>query len=262
MTGEPCRTRRDAGTRPGRRAGRKVTALLCAAGLVLLAGCGGGPGAKPARPLADLPAKQILAEALSAARAARSMHFDVQATSGAATVDIVGYAEPAAGRQVTTGSGGAEMTELVRPGSTYIRGNAAGLTGFVGMRARQATQLAGRWIVLHARDPGYRQITQGVTGRSVLNSVTPTGQLIKAAKLQKISGEPVIGVAGTAPASSDLPAGADAELWVAAAGKPLPVAALEVSGSSRLEVFFIRGSWAKSVTGLAAPAGAVAFPAG
>jgi hypothetical protein len=94
----------------------------------------------------------------------------------------------------------------------------------------------------------------------VLSSVTPAGPLTKAAKLQKIGGELVLGVAGAAPAGSDLPAGAEAELWVAATGKPLPVGALEVSGSSRLEVFFIRAGWGKSVTGVAAPGGSGGLP--
>jgi len=125
---------------------------------------------------------------------------------------------------------------------------------------RAARRLANRWVVLHAGDPNYQQITQQVTGDSILDSITPVGPLIKA-KPQKISGQSVIGVGGTAPASSDLPAGADAELWVAATGKPLPVAALEVSGNNRLEVFFSRSSWGEKVTDVAAPAGAVPFPA-
>jgi hypothetical protein len=244
---------------PARTGRRLAAALLSLSTLALLAGCGGS-SPKPPKPVAELPPKQILAEALASARSAGSMHFDVQATAPSVTVDVVGDALPTVGRQATTGNNGAEMTELVRPGSTYIRGNAAALTGFLGVRAAAARRLANRWVVLHAGDPNYQQITQQVTGDSILESITPVGPLIKA-KLQKISGQSVIGVGGTAPASSDLPAGADAELWVAATGKPLPVAALEVSGSNRLEVFFSRSSWGEKVTDVAAPAGAVPYPA-
>jgi hypothetical protein len=238
-----------------------LAALLSVSALVLLAGCGGS-SPKPAKPVADLPPRQILAKALASARAAGSVHFDVQATVSSASVDIVGDAMPTVGRQVATDSNGAEATELVLPGSTYVRGNAAGLTEFLGLRAKVASRLANRWVVLHASDPNYQQVTQGVTLDSVLSSVAPVGPLTKAKKVQKISGQSVIGVAGTAPDSSDLPAGADAELWVAATGKPLPVAAEEVSGSSKLEVYFTRSSWAEKVTDVAAPAGATPYPAG
>jgi hypothetical protein len=238
-----------------------AAALLSASALALLAGCGGGSSPKPAKPVADLPPKQILAEALASARAAGSMHFDVQATAASVTLDIVGDALPTVGRQVTTGNDGAQMTELVVPGSTYLRGNAAGLTGFLGMRAKAARRLANRWVVLRPGDPNYQQVTEQVTGDSVLSSITPASPLVKAKKLQKISGQSVVGVGGTAPASSDLPAGADVELWVAATGKPLPVAAEEISGSNKLEVFFTRTSWGEKVTDVAAPAGAVPYPA-
>ena len=242
---------------------RLVAALLSLSALAgVVAGCGGTSSPEPAKPVAELAPKQILAEAMAAARSEGSMHFDVQAMASAATVDVVGDALPTAGRQVTTGGSGAEMTELVLPGGTYIHGNEAALTSFLGMRARKAARLANRWFVLHAGDPDYQQITQGVTGDSVLSSVAPTGRLVKAKKVQKISGQSVIGVGGTAPASSDAPPGADAELWVAATGKPLPVAALEVSGSNRIEVYFIRSSWGEKVTGVTAPAGAVPYAAG
>ncbi len=244
----------------------RVISVLTAATAVLgtaalLAGCGGS-GPKPAKPLADLPAKQILAEALASARSAGSMRFDEQVTASSVTVDVVGDALPAIGRQETTGSNGAVMTELVRPGSTYVRGNAAALTGFLGLRAKKAARLANRWLVLNAGDRNYQQVTQGVTADSVLSSVTPVGTLTKS-KLQKIGSQSVVGVVGTAPASSELPAGADAELWVAATGKPLPVAAEELSGNgTRIELTFTRSSWGEKVTEVAVPAGAVPFPAG
>jgi hypothetical protein len=58
-------------------------------------------------------------------------------------------------------------------------------------------------------------------------------------------------------------AGSTDTLWVAATGKPLPVAAEEVSKSGGdSELVFTRSSWGKKVTGVTAPAGAVTYPAG
>jgi hypothetical protein len=242
-----------------------VSAVAALAMLAMLAGCGGS-SPKPAKPVAELPAKQIVAEALASARSARSMSFsqyEGTVSSSSAQVVVTGDALPATGRQVAKGDNGAVMTELVLPGGTYLRGNAAAMTGFLGMSARKASRFANRWMVLHAGDPRYQQITEGVTGDSVLSSVTPAGVLTKGKKLQKIGSQSVVAVSGLAPAGSGMAAGSTDTLWVAATGKPLPVAAEEVSKSGGdSELIFTRSSWGKKVTGVTAPAGAVAYPGG
>jgi hypothetical protein len=79
---------------------RLVAALLSLSALAgVVAGCGGTSSHEPAKPVAELAPKQILAEAMAAARSEGSMHFDVQATASAVTVDVVGDALPTAGRQ-------------------------------------------------------------------------------------------------------------------------------------------------------------------
>jgi hypothetical protein len=251
--------------RDGRSAAAALLSVSALAALAVLAGCGGS-SPKAAKPVADLPARQILAEALASARSARSMSFsEYEGTVSSSTVQVVvtGDALPATGRQVAKGDNGAVMTELVLPGGTYLRGNAAAMTGFLGMSARKASRFANRWIVLHAGDPRYQQITEGVTGDSVLSSVTPAGVLTKGKKLQKIGSQSVVAVSGLAPAGSGMAAGSTDTLWVAATGKPLPVAAEEVSKSGGdSELIFTRSSWGKKVTGVTAPAGAVAYPGG
>ena len=242
---------------PARTGNGLVAALLSLSALALLAGCGGSS----AKPVAQLPPNQIVTEALAAARSKGSVHVDVSAAASQAVVRIVGVASPTVGRQVARGNDGAVMTELVRPGSTYVRGNAAGLTGFLGMSAKTASQLANRWLVLHAGNPNYQSITQGVTADSILSSITPVGSLTKT-KPEKVDRQSVVGVVGKAPSGSGMPLGATATLWVAASGKPLPVAAEEVSGSTRFEVLFLRSSWGQEVTGVSAPQGAVPYPAG
>jgi hypothetical protein len=257
MTGMPARTSKGpAGA---------LLSLSALAALAVLAGCGGS-SPKPAKPVAGLPAKQILAEALASARSAGSMSFNQYegtVSSSNAQVVVTGDALPTMGRQVAKGDNGAVMTELVLPGGTYLRGNAAAMTGFVGMSARKASRFANRWMVLHAGDPNYQQITEGVTGDSVLSSITPAGVLTKGKKLQKIGSQSVVAVSGLAPTGSGMAAGSTDTLWVAATGKPLPVAAEEVSKSGGdSELVFTRSSWGKKVTGVTAPAGAVTYPAG
>lgn len=259
MTGRPART------------GSPVAALLSLGALAaVLAGCGGGGSSQVdgsgQKPVSDLQPKQILAEALASARSAGSMFFDEYegtVSSSSAIVFVAGDALPTIGRQVAKGNNGAVMTELVLPGGTYLRGNAAAMTGFLGMRAKKASRFANRWLVLHAGDPHYQQVTEGVTGDSVLSSITPVGVLSKSKKPEKIGSQSVVAVSGLAPASSDMGAGATATFWVAATGKPLPVAAEEVSRTgNENELVFTRSSWGKKVTDVTAPAGAVPYPAG
>jgi hypothetical protein len=257
----------------------RVSPLTTAAAIgaaALLAGCTGStpsnkptagttkPTASPSAttPVADLPPQQILAEAMAAARSAGSMHYDEQVTASRASVNAVGSAMLTVGREVAGGSNGALMTEIVLPGSTYLHGNAAALTGFLDLSAKTAARLANRWLVLHAGDRNYQQITDGITGDSLLSSITPVGSLTKAKTLQKVGSQSVIGVVGKAPASSEMPAGSYTELWVAATGSPLPVAVEELApDGDKMELAFTQSGWGAKVTGVAAPAGALPFPA-
>jgi hypothetical protein len=241
-----------------------AAALLSLSALPLLAAC--GSSSPPPKPVAQLTPKQILAEALAAARSAGSMYFseyEGTVSSSSATVVATGDALPTIGREVAKGNTGQVMTELVLPGGTYLNGNAAALTGFLGLGAKTAAQLANRWIVMHPGDPNYQQVTSGVTGDSVLSTITPAGALTKAKKLTKIGSQSVIPIYGLAPASSDMGTGATDTFYVAATGKPLPVASEEVSTSGNESLLvFTRASWGKKVTDVAAPAGAVPYPAG
>jgi hypothetical protein len=239
-----------------------AAALLSLSALPLLSGCG---SSAPAKPLSELPPKQILAEALAAAKSSGPMYYkEYVGTVSSSTASLIasGGGQATTGRQVVQSDTGAVMTELVLPTGTYVKGNAAALTGFLGMTATAAAQLANRWIVLQHSFPKYNQITEGVTGQSVLSLITPVGALTKAKKLTKVSGQSVVVIYGAAPASSEMGSGATDSFYVAVTGKPLPVATDEISTNGSDNEFFFTRSWGKSLTNVAAPAGAVPYPAG
>src|SRR5215471_3528343 len=147
-----------------RAAGGLAAFFASLAGLALLAGCGSGSsGPEPSATagLAGLPAKQILAEAVAAARAAGTLHFDSTTRQGPVSAVYSDDSATSVGRQVITISGGGRATVLVVGRTAYIRGNAAALAGFFGLPGATAARLARRWIVMRPGDPGYQQVSAG-----------------------------------------------------------------------------------------------------
>jgi hypothetical protein len=239
------------------RVGSALTAATAVLGTAaLLAGCGGGstsskPAAHPAKPaasastaasLATLPPAQILSKALAAAEAAGSAHFTGTASSSSGTSSYDQNASSDEGNQIITNTGGGRLTIRVVAGVGYLRGNAAALAQLFPGKA--VSQFVGRWIATHPGDPGYQDVTDGVTLASILTEFTPGGQLT-ATGLQTVDGQSVIGVKGTAPANGSLPKGQPVTLYVMATGQPLPVGFQGGTGTDKETAAFSR--WGETV---------------
>jgi hypothetical protein len=235
-----------------------TTAVLGTA--ALLAGCGGGttsskpsaPAAKPAASastaasLASLPPAQILSKALAAAAAAGSVHFTATDVSSSGTSTYDQNASSNGGSQVITKTTG-KVTIRVVAGVGYLRtGNAAVLAEL--FPGKSVSPLVGRWIAAHPGNPGYQDITVGITLASVLPEFTPTGTLT-ATGLQTVDGQSVIGVKGLAPATAGVPPGQPVTLYVMATGQPLPVSFQGGSGTDQETAAFSR--WGQTVSTVA-----------
>ena len=224
-------------------------ALAALAGLVLLTGCGAGTSHKPpaAAGLAGLPAKQILAKATAAATAVGWAHGSLTATAGSASVTSSGVAGPDVGREDIKVNGAGQATVIVIGAIGYVRGSSAAvLQGFLQLPAADS-QLAHKWIMLRPGDPGYQQVVPGTTLGSFLTEIMPTGSLTKTGRTT-MDGQPVIGVRGKAPASDDMPAGATDTVYIAATGRPLPVACMERVSTGQVSVVFSQWGQAVRVT--------------
>jgi hypothetical protein len=216
----------------------------------LLAGCTGA-GQKPGATsgLAALPARQILSRADAAATAAGTLHFSSTTKAGSSSIVFSDDSASAGGRQDITISGGGQMTVLVVHSVGYVNGNATALSGFLGIPAATAVQMAGRWISFTNGDPAYKLVVTGVTTSSVLSEINPVGTLTKTGPIT-VDGQSVIAVSGPAPASDDMPKGSKVTVYVAATGRPLPVSCLEGSGPNQTRITLSR--WGEHVS-LAAP---------
>jgi hypothetical protein len=115
-------------------------------------------------------ARQLLQSALAAAHGVNAFHY--VATSSLSgpqgyTQRTVGDAGPTSGRQVITVAK-QKFTVIVIGKACYIKGNAAALTGNLGLTAAEATAHAGQWISLVSTDGPYASVYAAVTAPSAL----------------------------------------------------------------------------------------------
>lgn len=121
-----------------------------------------------------------------------------------------------------------EVASVVLTGDTaYISGNSTGLTSYFGLPSSLVTTLTGKWVSVPSSDAAFQSVSANVALSSALANVTPTGTLV-AGKRSKVDGYTVKSLSGQAPGG-----GGRLTLFVAADTRPLPVEAVETSGSGK-----------------------------
>jgi hypothetical protein len=228
---------------------RILGSVAAVGGLALLAGLAGcGTGStKPPAPvgLAGLSAKKIVSEATAAATAASWVHAILTAKVGSASFTSSDVAGPSVASETIQVAGAGHASELIIAGVAYVRGSSAAvLKGFLQLPAADS-RLAHKWIVFRPGDPGYQQVVSGMTLGSLLTEIMPAGSLTKTGRTT-MDGQAVIGVRGKAPASDEAPAGATDTVYIAATGKPLPVACVEHVSTAQISAVF--SQWGQAVT--------------
>jgi hypothetical protein len=214
-------------------------------------GAMGSHSAAPARSSAE----RVLSASLRAVRAAGSVHVAIALanTSGTKVVQYSDDSGASAGRQVITTGAGGRARVLVVAGVGYIRGNQAALAGFFRFAAPLAARLAGRWISFRRGQPGYRQVTSGVTIAGVIDQLRLAGPL-HLTRRSRVRARRVVGVRGRPPAAGHLAPGTVAVLQIAATGTPLPVDLRETAPHAHFSATFT--AWREPVR-LTAPAHAI-----
>jgi hypothetical protein len=193
-------------------------AAWLAAGVVLLAGCGGPQqGAAPSG-----RASQKLARVLAATRAAGTVHISVRARQGPFTATYSSDAGVNVGRQKVTAGDGGVATILEVNGVGYFQANEKGLAGFLGIPQALARRYTGRWISFRSGDPRYERVVTGVTIDSVADELQLTSPVTPAGR-STVEGQAVDGLTGGSPVAWNAPAGITAKLYIASHGEPLPV---------------------------------------
>src|SRR4051794_14880409 len=223
------------GRRPRPQASGRFVAALVAGALVIAGGAvfvitRGSDSAKPVSNSVHQPSKpaprsaaQWLAAAMAAATAQGAAHVDVVDTLKSRTLRYSDDDGANGGIQRITVSGGARATVRVAGSDTYMTANRTALVSYFGFPAAAAGRAANRWMLLQNGDPGYTEVTSGVTFASAMKEVTLTGPLALL-PARALHGQRVIGIRGTVSADTgSIDSSAQGTLWVAASGSPLPV---------------------------------------
>ena len=241
-----------------------VVALVAAiTGLVV---SGGSTTTPTPQSTATAPgASQLLQSALAAANRLNSFHYVATSTSSGpngSTQRTVGVAGPDSGQQDIT-EGSQKFTVVVVGTACYLKGNAAALTGNLGLSAAVASAHAGQWISLASSDPPYASVYAAVTAPSALaDNVTITPQNQSAPT--RVDGRRVVTITGPIAkvtiAGQTLAPKGTATLSVRSTAPHLPVRFTEngTEDGERTVSSFTFNRWGANVS-VSAPVGAVPF---
>jgi hypothetical protein len=201
--------------------------VLAAAAAVVLA---------PVASASTSPA-QTLASALDAARSQRSVHYVSDGNAGTVHVTMVGDAGLDRGIQrITVRKGGrtGHVTVLVVANTAYVRGDAFTLQNYMGFKAPDAAEYAGKWILIPHDAGGFATVAAGVRLASTIDETKLPAPLVSV-PATVVNGERVVGVASTRRVSGHT---VTETLYIRAKGVPLPVVEVARQGSSSFKVTF------------------------
>jgi hypothetical protein len=135
--------------------------------------------------------------------------------------DDVGVIE---GRQEITLAPGMVAHVRVIGGVAYISGNQTVLTKYFGFPAATSRAVGSRWVSFLAPSRAYSVVAYDATLDTALAGLELTGRLTETPPTT-FSGEPVIGIRGTALLPGPFPPAVDATVYLSRSRKPLPVGA-------------------------------------
>jgi hypothetical protein len=221
----------------------RAPALALVLTAALLSGCGGQSNAAKPNDEASKPATRVLADAKAAATSASSAHVSgsIKSSGTPITLDLsTARGKGAKGSMSTNGL----AFDLVRIGNTlYIRGSDAFYKHFAG--AAVAQLLHGKWLKAPATKGRLRSLAPLTSLGALFAGIsTHHGKLVNDGKTT-YKGQDVVAIRDTSDNS---------KLYVAATGKPYPVAIAGGRKSQSGSIAF--DDWNKSVS-LSAPSGAI-----
>ena len=221
----------------------RVSALALVLVAALLAGCGGSRQTAASNGMASKPADQVFAAAKAAATSASSAHVTGSLVSNGTpfTLDLSLVRDKGAKGSVSVNG---LAFDLVKIGDTiYIKGSDAFYQHFAGAAIAQLTH--GRWVKASAGSARFRPFASLASVAGLFARISAAhGKLVNDGTTT-YKGQQVVTIRDT----SD-----DSKLYVAATGKPYPVAI--VGGKKRQSGAVAFDDWNKPVS-LSPPAGAI-----
>jgi hypothetical protein len=212
--------------------------------VLLAAGCGGGTGS-PRSGEAAKPATKVLAAATKAADTAGSVHVAGQIAAGGNEVGVDLSLARGKGATGSATLGGANVDVVVVGRKGYIRAGADFWRQFT-QAVPLAQLLAGKWLEIPAGNARFGAVTSLANAQTFFGQLTSGHGTLANHGETTYKGRKVVAIYDTTK---------HATLYVAATGKPYPVAFVGAGGQSGTVTF---DRWNDPVT-LKAPAGALNF---
>ena len=221
----------------------RAYALALVMTVMLLAGCGSSKQAAPPNDEASKPAAQVLADANRAAASASSAHVSGSVKSGGTPITLDLTTARGKGAKGSMSTNGLSF-DLVRIGDTlYIKGSDAFYKHFAG--AAVAQLLHGKWLKAPATTGRLKSLAPLTSLGTLFAGISAQhGKLANDGK-STYNGQPVVVIRDTSDNS---------KLYVAASGKPYPVAL--VGGNKGRTGSITFGDWNQPVS-LSAPSDAL-----
>jgi hypothetical protein len=221
----------------------RVSTLALVLTAALLAGCRSSKQSAPPNGMAAKPADQVFAAAKATATSASSAHVAGSLVSNGTpfTLDVTLVRDKGAKGSVSVNG---LAFDLVKIGDTiYIKGSDAFYQHFAG--ASIAQLIHGRWIKASTNSKRFRSFAPLASVAGLFGEISAHhGKLVNDGKTT-YKGQPVVAIRDTSDNS---------KLYVAATGKPYPVAIVGGQKSQSGAVAF--DDWNKPVS-LSAPSGAI-----
>lgn len=209
-----------------------------------------------------LPASSAVAtyqQALTATRAASSVHYVAVTSGGGADQRIVGDATQSGGMQVITfdATYGAENFTLVLSGSTvYFEGNAPALEDQLGVAPAAAPGLQGKWISVSNGDGPYAVLAPGITIADQVQQLVL--QPTSAERVKAPNGSAATRILGTVPSQNGSPVGSGQMDVVASSHLPISYLSIAAGGGVSVTSTTTFSGWGAPQS-VAIPSGAVAW---
>jgi hypothetical protein len=202
---------------------------------------------------------QTLSDALSAARAQRSVEWrSVVSMSGVRVSEATNAGVTTGFQRVSIAGGplvGAVTIELDR-GVAYLRGDSDALQLMQGFGLASAAAEANRWISVGSTASYFQVVSAGLTLRSAVAQLE-LGPPLRTLSVAEVDGQRVVGVRGKGSAMFGPPS-TPADLYVRSSGVPLPVEESETVDGATVRLSLLK--WNVRIP-LRAPTDAVPFQA-
>jgi hypothetical protein len=221
----------------------RAIALALVVTAVLVAGCGGSGKTAQSNDEASKSAARVLADARAAASSASSAHISGSIKSGGTPITLDLTTVRGNGAKGSMSTNGLSF-DLVRIGDTlYIRGSDAFLKHFAGSGVAQL--LHGKWLKASATKGRLRSLAPLTSLGALFAGISSHHGTLANDGKANYKGQQVVVIRDTSDNS---------KLYVAATGKPYPVAI--VGGKAGQSGAITFGDWNKQVS-LSAPSGAI-----